>query len=227
MAPSTDNLGAFRKGVIVSIQDGPPKTCTINLSGDSTDIPNIYFLESYSPIVGDTVIIGKQDGSLLILGTLADRPPTQPTLLLKRSANQAIVNSTDTAVSWDTEIRTVGGPASWWDSANATRIVCPWVGLYRVRADVTWQANANLRRALHLNLGDTIANANYIASDGWTAVAADDGSRYQGIDRVIDCTTAGQIYKIIVWQNSGTSLNLETRFAVPPATVSFTYLGTS
>ncbi len=75
LSPNTSNLGAFRKGTIVSVQSGTPDTCTIQLSGDTTDIPGVYFLDSYNPTVADVVVLGKQAGSLLILGSVNSANP--------------------------------------------------------------------------------------------------------------------------------------------------------
>lgn len=59
------------QGVIVSWQNtATPPTVTITLSGDTTQIPGIQYVTQYTPVVGDVVQIIKQNGSLLVMGTL-------------------------------------------------------------------------------------------------------------------------------------------------------------
>jgi len=225
MVPDTSNLGAYRKGTIVSIQDGPPRTCTITLSGDPTQISSITFIDSYVPVVGDTVILGKQAGSLLILGTVEDRPPAAATLMLSRNATQSISSGVDTAISWDTKIRTIGGPASWWSSGDPTAIVCPWVGVYLVTVNIAWAQNATGYRVVRLNQGSTLGTSNYIANYTIKSTEASEAAEYSFITKHVDVATAGQVYKIAVWQNTGGALNLAGQYAQKPASCSFTYLG--
>lgn len=72
MNPDRGNYASLRKGTLVSIQAGTPDTYTITLSGNAEEISGVYALDSYNPTVGDTVILGKQGGSLLILGRIGD-----------------------------------------------------------------------------------------------------------------------------------------------------------
>ena len=227
MAPETDNLGAFRKGNIVSIQDGPPATCTITLSGDSTQIAGITFIDSYLPVVGDTVILAKQAGSLLILGTVEPRPPAMATLLIERLANQSVNSSTNTQVLFDTLSMNVGWPATGWVAGTPGNIVCPWPGLYRVSLNCTWDANATGARVIHLHKGTSFNTANYVAGQAFVATAANETSQYNIIDRVIQVATAGETYQVWVTQQSGATLNLSTQFGTKPARCAFSYIGKS
>src|SRR5205823_12765575 len=49
-----------------------PPTVTVQLSGDTTDIPGLRYLDSYSPVVGNTVAILKQGTDLLVIGRVAE-----------------------------------------------------------------------------------------------------------------------------------------------------------
>lgn len=71
LAGSDPNKVGTSKALIISMEDGPPPSCTINLSGDSVLIPGVQFLDSYTPRIGDTVNLLKQNGSLLIIGSVA------------------------------------------------------------------------------------------------------------------------------------------------------------
>jgi hypothetical protein len=79
LSSDTSNFVTQRKAEIVSVESGTPDTCTIMLSGDTTEIPGVYFLNSYVPTVGDIVVINKQGGSLLITGTFGDVTPAADT----------------------------------------------------------------------------------------------------------------------------------------------------
>jgi hypothetical protein len=236
MSPNTSNFGSFRKGTIVSIEQGTPDTCTITLSGDPTEIPGIYFLDSYRPTVGDIVVIAKQGGSLLILGTIGNSPGPHPmSVLLHRTTTQSIATGTDTAISWSSVIRAVGVPSSeWWSAGSPTHVNFPWAGLYRVVMNVTLDSTSNTasgtRRALHLNKTSTInAASNFIladcvASNGLTG-SAGESNKFLRISGVINVNSADTIHMGIVWHNYGTSTDLVAQFAGVPASMSVTYLG--
>jgi hypothetical protein len=51
---------------------GTPPSVTINLSGDTTDIPGVRYQGGYSPVVGDTVDIMKQGTALMVIGRKHD-----------------------------------------------------------------------------------------------------------------------------------------------------------
>src|ERR1700691_2926524 len=55
-------------GVVGSIQPGPPQSLTINVAGSSNGTAGIRYLSSYSPTVGDTVMMSKYGGDLVVLG---------------------------------------------------------------------------------------------------------------------------------------------------------------
>jgi hypothetical protein len=60
-----------RQGQVVSIQAGPPRTLTITLGGDPTEIPGIRYLDGFAPVAGETVEILQNDSDLLVLGRVA------------------------------------------------------------------------------------------------------------------------------------------------------------
>lgn len=62
------------KGSVVatSIAGGSTPTITVTINGDSTvQIPNVAFLDSYLPVVGDNVLLVKQKTDLWAIGTVA------------------------------------------------------------------------------------------------------------------------------------------------------------
>lgn len=63
----------FRKGVIASISStATPPTVSVTLSGDTTEISGVRFIDSYGPTVGQTVLIGKQGADIWIIGHIAE-----------------------------------------------------------------------------------------------------------------------------------------------------------
>lgn len=62
----------IRKGTVASIQSTTaPPTLTITISGDTTEIPGVRYLDSYAPVAGDVVLVVKQGTDLFALGQIA------------------------------------------------------------------------------------------------------------------------------------------------------------
>jgi hypothetical protein len=73
----------FRKGVITSISPtASPPTVGVALSGDTTEIVGVRFIDSYGPTVGQTVLIGKQGADIWVIGHIAESASsfTEPAL---------------------------------------------------------------------------------------------------------------------------------------------------
>lgn len=69
------------QGVIADVNhtDVPP-TCSITLAGSSTQIDAVRYLTSYTPVIGDTIVVLRQNGSPLVIGHTADLgTPSQST----------------------------------------------------------------------------------------------------------------------------------------------------
>ncbi|WP_158708810.1 hypothetical protein [Streptomyces sp. NRRL S-920] len=62
----------LRKGTVSSIASAAaPPTLGVQISGDTTEIPGVRYIDSYAPEVGDTVLIIKQGTDLVALGEIA------------------------------------------------------------------------------------------------------------------------------------------------------------
>lgn len=62
----------LRKGTVSSIAStSVPPTLGVQISGDTTEIPGIRYIDSYAPEAGDTVLIIKQGTDLVALGEIA------------------------------------------------------------------------------------------------------------------------------------------------------------
>lgn len=63
----------MNQGVIADVSpDSSPPTASITLSGSGTQIDDVRYLDSYTPFIGDTVAIIRQNASALIIGHVAD-----------------------------------------------------------------------------------------------------------------------------------------------------------
>lgn len=231
LSTDTSNLMGTRKGVIVSVEDGPPSTCTITLSGDPTEIAGIAYLDSYTPVEGETVIIGKQGGSLLILGTTEHNgggggSTAQPFIVLQRTTNQAVAHNTFVAVSWSSQVTNQGGPGTWWASGTPTQLVMPWAGLYRAEVNLCWEQNSSNERSVYLHQGTTLSYGNIVAANGAQNYGSfQENTHHSDLSYVFNVASASTVFLIIAYQNSGSSLNLTTRHAQIPGVLTITYLG--
>lgn len=61
-------LASRRAGTVTAVNTGPPATVTITLGGDTTTTYDAPYLESYRPVVGDTVAVLSSQGAHLVLG---------------------------------------------------------------------------------------------------------------------------------------------------------------
>lgn len=68
------NPATLIKGVITaSNPTGTPPNVSLTLSGDTTTpIDLVRYIDSYSPVVGDTVLVGKQGLDIFVLGQMND-----------------------------------------------------------------------------------------------------------------------------------------------------------
>lgn len=61
------------QGTVVDVSlDGTPPTCSITLAGSSTQIDGVRYMNSYTPVITDTVVVLRQNGSPLVIGHTAD-----------------------------------------------------------------------------------------------------------------------------------------------------------
>lgn len=63
----------IRKGTVTAISaTTTPPTLTLNMSGDTTvAVSGVRWLDSYAPVVNDTVLVGKQGTEIFVLGKIA------------------------------------------------------------------------------------------------------------------------------------------------------------
>lgn len=118
------------QGVIVSWQNtASPPTVTITMSGDTAQIPNIQYLDSYAPNPGDVVQIVKQNGSLLVMGKLSTAAPVTSVgglVLSGTAASGDLIQSTSsTAARWTPLAQGSGTTSQCLDPAGPDRTTQP------------------------------------------------------------------------------------------------------
>lgn len=130
-------------------------------------------------------------------------PPAFSGALVNITSNVSLSNQTDTTVSWDVEEYDQGG---WWAAGSPTRLTVP-AGVSRVLFAFSARFAAN---------GTGLRNA-YVRKNGGTSYP---GYTRQTVkpDSITDFTSTatspvidvspGDYFELIVWQNSGGSLNL-------------------
>lgn len=71
-APAQPPLNAYGGTVVdTALTDSPP-TASITMNGSATQIDDVRFMAGYTPVIGDTVEVLSQNGSILIIGHVMD-----------------------------------------------------------------------------------------------------------------------------------------------------------
>lgn len=74
--PKAPKSPPFIMGSVAAVSSATsPPSVSVTMNGDPTVIAGVSFLDSYSPVVGDNVILSKQGTSLIILGSVAGAAP--------------------------------------------------------------------------------------------------------------------------------------------------------
>jgi len=110
-------------GVVISIQT---TTLTITLAGGSTPIAGVAYMASYSPNVGDTVIIDQVGTDLVAVGGLYGAVATS----LTAGASVGTLQSTSSGSY--TNLGTVGPAVTLLTDTSVTVIVSSWVQVYNL-----------------------------------------------------------------------------------------------
>lgn len=173
-------------------------------TGDADNVASaVYFLNA-----GDYVELraAHQDGAsrnatgALAMQLIAPAETDTPAARMRNSVNQSIPNNTATTVQFDTTVFDTAGMAQ---PAN-DRLVIPSAGVYEVGGWVQWASHATGRRSLLVrHVGATVA--------GHTTPAVIEATRVteQSASAIV-LAAAGDVVELIVIQESGGSLNLET-----------------
>jgi hypothetical protein len=125
------------------------------------------------------------------------------------SADEAITNNSETAVTFDSELHDSNSMHS--TASNTDRLVAPIAGVYQICAAISWASNATGLRYAYFQLNGTT----------YTTLAKKDQNGGGGIDDYMSwcgqySLAANDFVKLVVFQNSGGSLNLKSASAYSP-----------
>jgi hypothetical protein len=118
-----------------------------------------------------------------------------------RTTNQAIANSTLTALAPDTADFDAGSPTTFWSAGSPTRLTAPQAGKYTVGCSILWDSSTTGNRSVYVVkngvTGTRLAGEQMIANSGGVLNLA----------TTLNLTT-GDYVEFYVNQNSGGSLNV-------------------
>lgn len=204
----------YRLGLVVSIQDN--RTITVTVGGASTQITGVKYLGSLQPVPNDPIWLVADGTDLFALGVLAAEGRTFAPRA-SRSTTQSIADATDEAVTFDAVNSDDWGS---WSAGQATRVYAKMTGRYIATATVHFAGNATgLRSAWIEKTATTTYGRVQVLSAGagsptWLTVST----------TAFDMTADTDYVRLLVRQNSGGPLNLNTSSTVSPA-LSLIYLG--
>lgn len=119
--------------------------------------------------------------------------------VLRSTTSQSISNTSDTDAIWNSEETDTSGI---WTVGSPTIFTIPYAGMWRIDAQISWEANGTGWRLASLKQG-----ASVIARDVISGNADTQHQNHVGTTMVL--AAADQI-KVTVYQNSGGNLNLDT-----------------
>ena len=133
------------------------------------------------------------------------------------TANISIPNNTWTAITWNTDL--VDDPDG--HGLSNSFITCQIAGLYDIRCQVEWSANATGGRAIRLinhgstSIGGVTTNNSLVHVGMMSSCMTPDGAAWTGntVDSAqeVSCKRslqAGDAIRVEAWQNSGGALNI-------------------
>jgi hypothetical protein len=121
--------------------------------------------------------------------------------MVKLTADEPVVDSTDTIIPWDaTEFDTEG----FWDAGNPTRLTVPSrVSRVRLLGNVRWQSSATGERQTPITKNGAAFMGQPMARHG----AA--GLTVQNLTSPALAVSEGDVFELSVWHSAGASLDVE------------------
>lgn len=132
--------------------------------------------------------------------TTADLSRSIPTARVTRTFPQGAASGSDTTLNFNSERYDTAGMHS--TSTNLSRLTAPVTGIYMVTAQIQWQDSGSGNRVIRLvkNGATNIAQADRMET-GWL-----DGQDITTQVRLV----AGDYVEVVAYQNSGSTLNVES-----------------
>jgi hypothetical protein len=102
LAPADITAAAVIKGVVTAVAvNAAPPVISIQVGGDtSTTVAGVRFIDSYSPVVGDTVLLVKQGSEIFALGQMADGSSNPQSGWTAPSLNSGFTSNSADPVLW-------------------------------------------------------------------------------------------------------------------------------
>lgn len=130
--------------------------------------------------------------------------PGQRCALLK-SANQSIANGTEVDVTWETESSDTGG----WHAANSADVVVPANAVYAASVVVQWDSTATTE-AEEMRVIKILVDGKLAAFDGGIeSTGVINNNAGSSSCSWVGYAAAGQVIKVVAWQNTDAALNIE------------------
>ncbi|HEY8342211.1 MAG TPA: hypothetical protein VIK75_04270, partial [Calditerricola sp.] len=146
-------------------------------------------------------------GYVNVEGIAGGQPPS---IRIARTSAQAITSGVSTPISWQGRYPGYNSAGMWGpNQPDLTQIFAPESGKYLIVCTIRWAANGNGYRlaAIKVNGGDNISKKQEVPVAG--------NPMYQQVTGVVHLN-AGDYIQIVVLQNSGATLNLETETQTAP-----------
>jgi hypothetical protein len=191
-------------GVIAAVSAGPPKTVSVNVSGSTTATTGIRYLASYTPTVGDVVVMVANGPDLLVIGSINPAVTGGGTGTVTINAAKIALLGTQTLttgstpnVSFDTvKYDTPGGMVNL--GADPTKITITVAGKYDLKAGASFAANSTGQRIVNITV-----NGTSVARDNRTAVSGDTTAMSCSAEKDL---VVGDVVQVVVFQDSGSSI---------------------
>lgn len=192
----------LRQAVVATV-DATGRTLGVQIGGSTTTVAGVKFLQSYWPVVGDTVWLLSRGPDRIVLGALSSLN-VPPSAKVHRTTNQSINNATDTVITWETSAWNRG--SMWNSGVNPSRITAVRKGIHEGGATIRWatSASAGERYACARVNGNSLSRLGE-QGVGYAGVVT------LGFDIEGDLNV-GDYVEALVFQSTGGALNLTPTF---------------
>jgi hypothetical protein len=179
------NFDLIVNGTTATTLDIYNTNSSVNIISDSSNDNAIYLDASLGGIQMDVLNGVEINGEISTI---------QPFLEVSRTSSQSISDSTDTAVSWDTENIELGGFSF---TATNSVITIPTDGQYLLTYTISWDTNSSNRRRQWIELN---GGSNNIYCQAWYAAHSEND--IMTTTGILNCSQSDTIISY-VYQNSG------------------------
>lgn len=206
--------GRFRLGVVQTVASD--HTITATVAGSTTILTGIRYLGHVQPVPDQPIWLITDGLDLFAFGVQADSGSTFSPRA-SRSTTQSIADGTETAITFDA---VNSDPWGAWSSGSATRLTARLTGRYIAVGQVHFAGNANGYRAVWIEKTATTT----VGRSQWPTVGAGSPTWMNVTTTPFDMTAGTDYIRLMVLQNSGGALNVNTSSTISPA-LSLIYLG--